>query len=202
MRSVGTKSGGLTEGGDEEGGGEGGGRRRVRVEHTASVPASTLDHFSSAWLANVSGLAWKMFTGERRLRANAYASLSSSLSLFLSPFHPPSDGLIGRRETRKVRERKVQNCDRSSWSTRLLLLLLLRKCVDIPTVMSYVKLSPTFSALLVFLTYLRTYFEGCGYGRRRRGRRTRFYRSCDDRIHGIRQRDDRTSLACQIIPSL
>lgn len=71
------------------------------MEHTASVPASTLDHFSSAWLANVSGLAWKMFTGERRLRANAYASLSSSLSLFLSPFHPPSDGLIGETRNEK-----------------------------------------------------------------------------------------------------
>ena len=36
----------------------------------------------------------------------------------------------------------------------ILLLLLLRKCVDIPTVMSYVKLSPTFSVTLVSPTYV------------------------------------------------
>lgn len=145
------KSGGLRE----EGGDEGGGRRRVRVEHMASVHVEHSTTFPR--------LGWQTFRGSRgkclpakdgfvRMPMPPFSPLS------LSPFHPPPDGLIGRRETRKVREREVQNCDRSSWSTRLLL----RNCVDIPTVMSYVKLSPTFRSRIPAHTYPHTCFQGCG----------------------------------------
>ena len=113
-----------------------------------------LDHFSSAWLANVSGLAWKMFTGERRLRANAYASLSSSLSLSLFFSISSSVGWFNR-ETRNEKSAGTKSAKlRPILVVDSILLLLLRKCVDIPTVMSYVKLSPTFSVTLVSPTYV------------------------------------------------
>lgn len=128
----------------------GGGRQRVRVEHMASVHVEHSTTFPR--------LGWQTFRDSRGKclpAKDGFVRMPMPLPflLSLSPFHPPPDGLIGRRETRKVRERKVQNCDRSSWSTRLLL----RKCVDIPTVMSYVKLSPTFRSRIPENTYVPAY---------------------------------------------
>ena len=111
-----------------------------------------LDHFSSAWLANVSGLAWKMFTGERRrmpmppfppLSLSLFFSISSSVGWF-------------NRETRNEKSAGTKSAKLRPILVvdSILLLLLLRKCVDIPTVMSYVKLSPTFSVTLVSPTYV------------------------------------------------
>lgn len=151
----GTKSGGLTEGGDEWGEG------REFAWNTWHLCRRALDHFSSAWLANVSRLAWKMFTGERRLRANAYAFPPPSLSLSFS-----ISSSVGwfNRETRNEKSAGTKSAKlRPILVVDSILLLFLRKCVDIPTVMSYVKLSPTFSVPLVSPTYLHTCFEGCEY---------------------------------------
>ena len=86
-------------------------RRRAGGSHRTHGEAragGALEHFSPAWLANVSGLARKMFTGKRRPLARVPRPLSLSLSLSVSS---SIHGLIPeRRETRKVQERRVQNC--------------------------------------------------------------------------------------------
>ena len=133
------------------------------MEHMASVPASTRPLFL--------GLAGKRFEARvenvyRRKTASCEClCLSSPLSLSLSLFFSISSS-VGwfNRETRNEKSAGTKSAKlRPILVVDSILLLFLRKCVDIPTVMSYVKLSPTFSVPLVSPTYLHTCFEGCEY---------------------------------------
>lgn len=113
-------------------------------------------------------LGWQTFRGSRgkclpakdgsvRMPMPFLPSLSLSFSISSS---------VGwfNRETRNEKSAGTKSAKlRPILVVDSILLLFLRKCVDIPTVMSYVKLSPTFSVPLVSPTYLHTCFEGCEY---------------------------------------
>lgn len=163
-----------------------GGRQGVRVEHMASVPASTRPLFL--------GLAGKRFEARvenvyRRKTASCEClCLSSPLSLSFS-----ISSSVGwfNRETRNEKSAGTKSAKlRPILVVDSILLLFLRKCVDIPTVMSYVKLSPTFSRFPSYprRTYIRV-LKDVNTWEKEKGAAYRLL-SFVRRIHEIRQRDD------------
>ena len=146
----GTKSGGLTEGGDEWRGRKAEssrGTHGIRAgEHSTTFPR----------------LGWQTFRGSR---GKCLPAKDGFVRMPMPPFPPLSLSLffsisssVGwfNRETRNEKSAGTKSAKLRPILVvdSILLLLLLRKCVDIPTVMSYVKLSPTFSVTLVSPTYV------------------------------------------------